>query len=66
MPQTFEELAHMLAERDGLTYDEELNIIKETAAELEFAFYDGNVDEAEDILAANLGLEPDYLFIFIY
>ena len=53
MPTTFEELATMLAKRDGLSFEEE------------FAFMDGNLDEAEDILRVNLGLEPDYLDIFI-
>ena len=65
MPTTFEELATMLARRDNLSFEEELAAIRDTAAEMEFAFMDGNLDEAEDILRVNLGLEPDYLDIFI-
>ncbi len=65
MPTTFEELATMLAKRDGLSFEEEFAAIRDTAAEMEFAFMDGNLDEAEDILRVNLGLEPDYLDIFI-
>lgn len=65
MPTTFEELATMLAKRDDLSFEEELAAIRDTAAEMEFAFMDGNLNEAEDILRVNLGLEPDYLDIFI-
>ena len=66
MPRTLEELAQMLAARDGLTYEEELAAIHFAAAELETAFYDGDLVLAEDILRVELGLEPDYLDLFIY
>jgi hypothetical protein len=66
MPQTFEELAEMLAKRDNLTYEEELRAIRDTAADMEAAFYNGNLDLAETILREELGLEPDFLDIFIY
>lgn len=66
MPRTFEELAQMLAARDGITYEEELAAIHFAAAELETAFYDGDLILAEDILRVELGLEPDYLDLFIY
>ena len=66
MPKTLEELAEMLAKRDGLTFEEELRAIRDTAADMEYAFYNGNLDLAETILREELGLEPDYLDIFIY
>lgn len=66
MPKTLEELATMLAKRDGLSYKEEMAAIRDTAAEMEFAFMDGNLNEAEDILRVNLGLEPDFLDLFIF
>lgn len=66
MPKTLEELAEMLAKRDGLTFEEELRAIRDTAADMEYAFYHGNLDLAETILREELGLEPDYLDIFIY
>lgn len=66
MPKTLEELAVMLAERDGLTFEEEMRVIRDAAADMEHAFYDGSLDEAEDILAHDLGLEPDYLDLFIF
>ena len=66
MPRTIEELAQMLAERDGISYKEELAAIHFAAAEMEQAFYEGDLSLAEDILRSDLGLEPDYLDLFIY
>ena len=66
MPKTIEELAAMIAERDGISYEEALIIIRDTAADMEYAFYNGRLDEAEDILRESLGLEPDYLDLFIF
>ena len=66
MPKTIEELAMMLAKRDGLTFEEELRTIRDCAAEMEQAFYNGSLEEAEDILRDYLGLEPDYLDLFIF
>ena len=66
MPKTLEELATMLSKRDGISYEDELAAIRDTAIELEHAFYNGNLNEAEDILREELGLEPDFLDIFIF
>lgn len=65
MPKTLEELAVMLAKRDNLTYEEEMRAIRDCAADMEHAFYTGDLDEAEDILRETLQLEPDYLDLFI-
>ena len=66
MPRTLEELAVMLAERDGLTFEEEMRTIRDCAADMEHAFYSGSLDEAENLLKDYLGLEPDYLDLFIF
>lgn len=66
MPRTFEELAKMIANRDGISYNEAMNCVKQAAMDMEHAFYNGSLNEAEDILREELGLEPDYLDIFIY
>lgn len=66
MPKTIEELAEIIAKRDGISYEEALIIIRDTAADMEYAFYNGRLDEAEDILRESLGLEPDYLDLFIF
>lgn len=66
MPKTLEELATMLSKRDGISYEEELAVIRDAAINMEHAFYNGNLNEAEDILREDLGLEPDYLDLFIF
>ena len=66
MPRTLEELARMIARRDNISYEEALAVIRDTAADMEYAFYNGNLDLAEDILREDLGLEPDYMDLFIF
>lgn len=66
MPRNLEELALLIARRDAISYNEAMDIIRETAAELEIAFMNGDLYEAEDIMADMLGLEPDYLDLFIF
>ena len=66
MPKTLEELAQMIAERDGISYNEAVATVKDCAIDMEHAFYNGSLDEAEDILKDYLGLEPDYMDLFIF
>lgn len=66
MPKTLDELAEMLAKRDGISYQEAMTAVRDCAAEMEQAFFDGSLDEVEDILRVDLGLEPDYLDLFIF
>ena len=66
MPRTLEELAQMIAERDGISYQEGLAAMRDCAADMEHAFYSGSINEAEDILREDLGLELDYLDLFIF
>lgn len=66
MPRTLDELAQMIAKRDGISLNEALIAVRDCAAEMELAFYDGSLDEAEDILRISLGLEPDFLDLFIF
>lgn len=65
MPRTLEEVAKLIAKRDSITYNEALISVRDAAAEMELAFMNGSLDEAEDILRLDLGLEPDYLDCFI-
>lgn len=62
---TFEDLAQMLAKRDGISFEDELIAVNFAADEIETAFYNGDLTLAEDILKTSLSLEPDYLDIFI-
>ena len=66
MPRTIEELAQMIAKRDNISYDEALAAVRDCAVEMEQAFYNGSLTEVEDILREDLGLEPDYLDLFIF
>lgn len=65
MPTTIEELAKMMAKRDNITVEEELETIRIAAIDMETAFYNGDLGLAEEILRSDLGLEPDYLMLFI-
>ena len=65
MPNNLQEFAEMMARRDNLSVEEEMEAIRIAALDMETAFYNGNLDLAEDILASDLGLEPDYLMLFI-
>ena len=65
IPRNLNELAEMMAKRDNLTVEEEMEAIRVAAIDMETAFYNGDLDLAEDILRSDLGLEPDYLMLFI-
>lgn len=66
MPRTIEELAKMISERDNISFTEAMTAVRDCAADMECAFYDGNLDLAEQILREDLGLEPDYMDLFIF
>ena len=66
MPRTIEELAKMIARRDDISYEEALEAVRDCAAMMEEAFMRGSLIDAEDILRCELGLEPDYLDLFIF
>ena len=65
MPTNLHELAEMMARRDGLSVEEEMETIRIAALDMETAFYNGDLGLAEEILRSDLSLEPDYLFLFI-
>lgn len=66
MPKNLNELAELIANRDGISLNEAKIIVEEAARDMERAFYNGSLNEAEDILASELGLELDYLDLFIF
>ena len=65
MPNNIEELIQLIARRDSISENEAREIVGIAALDMETAFYNGDLDLAEDILAMDLNLEPDYLFLFI-
>lgn len=66
MPHTLEELATMIAKRDNISYDEAFAAIHDCMKDIEYAFYNGHLDLVETILMEDLGLEPDYMDLFIF
>ena len=56
----------MIEARDHISYEEALSTVRDATADMEYAFYNGNLDLAEQILKEDLGLEPDYLDLFIF
>ena len=66
MPHNLKELAELIARRDDIDFEEADELVQDTAIEMERAFYSGSLNEAEDILRCNLGLELDYLDLFIF
>lgn len=65
MPKNLEELAKLISDRDGITLNEARLAVNQAQIDMESAFYSGSLDRAEMILAQDLGLEPDYLMLFI-
>ena len=53
-----EKIIKILMDRDGLDYEEAKSIVKETQEMI----LNADVMEADQIMAEQLGLEPDYLF----
>lgn len=66
MYANLEELAEMIARRDNISVNEAWSAINYATAEMEQALMDGDLTRAEDVLLLELGLEPDYLDLFIY
>ena len=61
------DLKELLMKRDHLSEKEALNVINWTQQLFDEMISDEcTLDELEDILADNLGLEPDYLHIFLF
>lgn len=60
------EIVEILMRRDGISELEATNIVEDCREEVLTVIGRGNFQEAEDIVAAELGLEPDYLDYLIW
>lgn len=59
---TVQEIAEILMRRDGISYNEAMDLVEKCQDELEILVQGGgSIDDAEDCVAYWLGLEPDYL-----
>ena len=66
MPNTLKELAKLISKRDNISLNEAHIIVEDTAMEINTAIARGDsYDEVMDIIQYNLGLEPDYIDLFI-
>ena len=66
MPNTLKELAKLISKRDNISLNEAHIIVEDTAMEINIAIARGDsYDEVMDIIQYNLGLEPDYIDLFI-
>lgn len=59
-------IVDILVRRDGLTKEEAQNLVEDVQRMIDEALEIGDSDEVEDILAEELGLEPDYLDDFLF
>lgn len=62
---TVEDIINLISRRDNISYIEAMNIVNECMEEMEGAVTRGNWQEAEDIVASYLSLEPDFLDILM-
>ena len=59
---TIQEIAEILMRRDGISYNEAMDMVERCQDELEILVQGGgSIDDAEDCVAYWLGVEPDYL-----
>lgn len=62
---TVNDVINLIARRDNISELEAMNVVNDCMEEMEGAIMRGNWQEAEDILASYLGLEPDFLSILL-
>lgn len=60
-----QEIIEILMRRDGLSYADAKQAYMECKSEIMDALDGTSAMEVEEILASELGLEPDYIFNFI-
>lgn len=59
------EIIELLMKRDGMNRTEAMNAYDECKSEIYDAFNGTSILDPEEILADELGLEPDYLIYFM-
>lgn len=61
-----EELIDLLIDRDGISYAEAANLVDAVQDEVYYLIDGaGTYSDIEDLLASELGLEPDYMELFL-
>lgn len=59
-------IIRILMNRDGMTESEAKSYYEEVREEFNDAVEKGDYELAEDIMASDLGLEPDYIFDMVF
>lgn len=60
------EIIQILMRRDGMTYDEARRYLKEVREEIAEAIENqAPIEEIEDIIMSELGLDPNYIMLFL-
>lgn len=66
MVSSIDELISLIMHRDGISRNEAENLVNDCQREIDDAiFHDGTLDLVEEVIADYLGLEPDYLDLFL-
>jgi hypothetical protein len=66
MVENMNGLVELLCRRDNISKNEAWSIVEETQADIMEAIYNGeDYEEVVSILEYDLGLEPDYLTLFL-
>ena len=66
MVESIKDLVELLVKRDGISENEAWNIVGDCQVEIDYiAQRGGTADEAEYVIQDLLGLEPDYLDLFL-
>ena len=63
---TKEDIVRILIKRDGITMFEAWDWVNQTQKEIDEALAAGTYEDIEEIVKYNLGLEPDYMDVFLW
>ena len=59
-------ITEVLMRRDGLSEEDAKREVDDFKADIEDSIMSGNLEDIEDALMYDLGLEPDYLFDILF
>ena len=59
-------ITEVLMRRDGISEEDAKREVEDFQADIEDSIMSGNLEDIEDALMNDLGLEPDYLFDILF
>lgn len=59
-------VTEVLMRRDGISEEDAKREVEDFQADIEDSIMSGNLEDIEDALMNDLGLEPDYLFDILF